>query len=255
MKWLALESSNLFVRQSYNRMWQYIEESYFDVVLGKKLRQYRKHRDVLVLHDHQPGNEPPLVFDGAFVVAPVSPDLKNYHEYFKHKILDLWMPLTTTSELVAMNSIEPQLEGSELQQRIATYGPIPRQVFAVSQKAFLDKLTGKINSFELGRNFLHMLSNAELPENKHGLSWWIVHVDATKDLQGVSKICWASEDIFNRVITRLSTPSFGDRRLCCHDSTSTTRVCVAPCCRIPKMGCTKDSHRNSSTVLSPQGTS
>jgi hypothetical protein len=29
---------------------------------------------VKVLHDHQPGAEPPLIFDGAFVVAPVSPD-------------------------------------------------------------------------------------------------------------------------------------------------------------------------------------
>eukprot|EP01126_Amoeba_proteus_P040074 TRINITY_DN4257_c0_g2_i2.p1 TRINITY_DN4257_c0_g2~~TRINITY_DN4257_c0_g2_i2.p1 ORF type:complete len:655 (-),score=68.64 TRINITY_DN4257_c0_g2_i2:2520-4343(-) len=265
LMWLALESSHLFVRKPYERLWDYIEESYYDrlkpdserqfrnervlirgnsgigktaslnyfliralqkgipvlfetrnaryffhgsiveresiVLNDRMLARYRDDRDVLILHDHLPSNEPPLVVSGGFVVAPVSPDPKNFHEFGKHNALSLWMPLPTVSELAVMNSIVPKLSETELQQRIATYGTIPRSVFANDQQSCLDKLTGKIMSFELGRNFLHMLSNAELPENKHGLSWWIVHVDATEDLRRVSTIRWASDEIFDRVIS------------------------------------------------------
>jgi len=93
----------------------------------------------------------------------------------------------------------------ELKRRIATYGLIPRSVFALDQEATMETLVGKINSFEFGKNLLHMLSNAELPENKHGLSWWVVNVDATKDLRDVAKITWASDEIFNQVIARIAT--------------------------------------------------
>jgi hypothetical protein len=207
LKWFSTESSHLFVRKPYERLWQHVlfetrAKRYFfngttveseSLLLNERaLARYRNDRHVLILHDHLPGNEPPLVFDGGFVVASVSPDPKNYHEFVKHDALSLWMPLPTTDELMAMNSIEPQLTESELPRRIATYGPIPRTVFASDQRACLARLIGKIMSFELGRNFLHMLSNAELPENKHGLSWWVVHVDATEDLRQVSTIRWAS---------------------------------------------------------------
>lgn len=263
-QWLALESPHLFVRKCYDRLWDYIHDSFLDRLKSDKDRKlgfervlirgnsgigktaslnyfliralqngirvlfedhsnrfffdgtrveseclfetglikYRNYRDVLVLHVHQPGSEPPLIFNGAFVVAPVSPDPKLYHQYSKHRVLNLWMPLTTADELVAMNSVEPKLEASELQRRIATYGPLPCPVFSVGQRAMLDKLTGMIYSFELGRKFLRMLSRVEL--HKPGFYWWIVHIDATEDLQGVSKIHWASEDIFNRVIARIS---------------------------------------------------
>lgn len=266
MAWLGLRSPHLFVRKPYERLWEYIEESYYErfkpyedrkshfgrvlirgnsgigktvalnyfliralqkeipvlfetrnaryffrgstvvrestVLNDRMLARYRDDRDVLILHDHLPGSEPPLIVDGGFVVAPVSPDIKNFHEFCKHDALKLWMPLPTVEELVAMNSIEPKIPQFELQKRITAYGTITRSVFSEDQQATMCELAGKIMSFEFGRNFLHMLSNAELPENKHGLSWWILHVDATEDLRRVSTIRWASDDIFDRVISR-----------------------------------------------------
>jgi len=122
--------------------------------------------------------------------------------------LSLWMPLPTLEELIAMNSVEPKIQLSELKKRISLYGPIPQLVFSWDQKGCKRKLSEKISSFDLGVHYLKMLSQAELPEEKHGLSWWIVHVDAEKDLQAPSKIHWASDEICKQVMAHYTTKKY-----------------------------------------------
>ena len=144
------------------------------VTHGTELEKMRRDRAVLLLHDHQARREPPLIFNGAFVVAPVSPDPINYKEFRKHNTLELWLPLPTRNELVAMNSIEPNLSLAELFRRISLYGVIPRTVFAPDQNTIKRRLDSKISSFEVGKHFLNMLNSAKLPESQHGLSWWMI---------------------------------------------------------------------------------
>jgi hypothetical protein len=142
----------------------------------------RADRSVLLLHDHQPRKEPPLADNGAFTVAPVSPDPINYKEFRKHDVMRLYMPLPTKSELCAMNSIEPNLTPTELIRRISLYGPIPRSIFRRDQEDTEKELATKINQFNVGPNLLSLLNAAELPEGQSGLSWWVVHVDGNENL-------------------------------------------------------------------------
>lgn len=68
------------------------------VFTGTEQEKMRDDRAVLLLHDHQARREPPLIFNGAFVVAPVSPDPINYKEFRKHTALELWfhfLPVTS----------------------------------------------------------------------------------------------------------------------------------------------------------------
>ena len=176
-----------------------------NVLIVQNLIRFRNDKSVLLLHDHQPHTEPPLIDEGAFTVAPVSPDPMNCKEYRKHYSMSLWMPLPTKSELIAMNSVEPQLESRDLEERVSLYGPIPRLVFAIDQRECQKMLSSKISSFDLGKHYLNMLNQAELPEDKHGLSWWIVHVDAESNLREPSKIRWATDTIFRRVMSHYTS--------------------------------------------------
>jgi hypothetical protein len=171
------------------------EESIFSV--NTELENIHCDRAVLLLHDHQACCEPPLIFNGAFI-APILPDPINYKEFQKHNILELWLPLSTQNELVAMNSIKPNLAFAKLFQRVSLYGEIPRTIFAPNQNTIKRRLDSKISSFKLGKHFLNMLNSAELPESQHGLSWWVVHVSSSSDLQSIHSIKWASDMIHER---------------------------------------------------------
>jgi hypothetical protein len=174
--------------------------AYEDVHLDVTLRKKRKDTRVLFLHDHQPFSEPPIIPGrGALTIAPVSPDPKHCHEFSKHMCRTRWVPLPTISEIAAMNSIGSQLPQSELQDRLELYGPIPRSIFDDEQEERRRRLESKISSFKLGQQFEEMLLKAELPEDKHGLSWWVVHVDAAENLKAPIAIDWASEPIRQKV--------------------------------------------------------
>jgi len=98
-------------------------------------------------------------------VAPVSPDPINYKEYRKHFAIHLWMPLPTRNELVAMNSVELRIDPTELEAQMSLFAPIPRLVFALDQEECRTTLESKISSFDLGKHYLKLLSQAELPED------------------------------------------------------------------------------------------
>jgi len=171
-------------------------------ILESGLRHHRSFPDVLFLVDHEIGKSPPCV--PAFTVAPVSPDPANYGEFKKNRVLRLWMPLTSREELVAMNSIEPMFDENKLEERLQEFGPIPRLVFADDDGLRGNRvdLSGKIKSFDFLRcQQSGMLLSGELPEDKGGLSWWILHV-TTRDLRAPSKISWATHGIMNKVLEK-----------------------------------------------------
>jgi hypothetical protein len=171
-----------------------------------KLERMRTDRSVLLLHDHQPRKEP-LTDNGAFTVAPVSSNPINYKEFRKHDVMRLYMLLPTKPELLAMNSIEPNLTPTELIRRISLYGPIPHSIFRRDQEDTEKELATKINQFNLGPNLLSLLNAAELPEGQSGLSWWVVHVNGNKNLRGVKSVSWATDEIRSRVLSRIAKQS------------------------------------------------
>eukprot|EP01124_Arcella_intermedia_P017428 TRINITY_DN24191_c0_g1_i1.p1 TRINITY_DN24191_c0_g1~~TRINITY_DN24191_c0_g1_i1.p1 ORF type:complete len:518 (-),score=59.45 TRINITY_DN24191_c0_g1_i1:93-1646(-) len=189
------------------RVKRYFFGSEFDSepIVESRLLRYYDDESVIVLHDHQPKTEPPIISSGAFLVAPVSPDPKNYHEFDKQDTLTLWMPLPTKNELAAMNSVEWRLDTKEFDNRVALYGPIPRLVFQIDQQKIQNKLKSKIRSFDFGKHYFTLLNEAQLPDDKHGLSWWVVHIDAAENLREASKISWASNEIFNQFMTHNAT--------------------------------------------------
>lgn len=164
-------------------------------------------RSVLVLHDHQPGHEPPQL-QGAFVVAALSPDQRNYNEFQKHLAKTIWLPLPSKSELIAMNSVEPHLDEATFESRFSEYGPIPRLLFSPHQKKVKRELTAKIADFEFGPAALSMLRTKELRDGGK-VSWWIFHVDATPDLSDVSEVRWVSDDIRKRVLQLTQASKIG----------------------------------------------
>ena len=111
-------------------------------------------------------------------------------------------PLTTMNEIIAMNSVDQRLPLSDLKNRIGIYGPIPRLVFSLNQARTMRTLQIKMGSFDVGPNFKRMIASGELPMEKNGLSWWVVHIDA--NLEEISRIHWASDYIFNCVMTRIA---------------------------------------------------
>eukprot|EP01124_Arcella_intermedia_P009693 TRINITY_DN1632_c0_g1_i9.p1 TRINITY_DN1632_c0_g1~~TRINITY_DN1632_c0_g1_i9.p1 ORF type:complete len:526 (-),score=14.96 TRINITY_DN1632_c0_g1_i9:400-1977(-) len=169
---------------------------------GTRLLYKSLDRRVLILHDHQPDSEPPTPKPAfgvpPLIVAPVSPDPKYFHEFSK-RCKTIWFPLSTESEIIAMNSITPKLGRVELERRLALYGPIPRSIFDSEQEARKKTLLAKIQEFDVGRRFESMINKGELPEEKDGLSWWVVHVNGRNDFSGVESVRWATESIRLRV--------------------------------------------------------
>jgi hypothetical protein len=174
----------------------------WELISDRDLRQPSGDRSVLLLVDHQQDRSP--VWRDAFTVAPVSPDPANYKEFKKNRCLRLWMPLTSKSELIAMNDVEPQLTDKVLLERLEQFGPIPRLVFEkeTNQEGISVDLEGKVKAFDFVKCCeSNMLCTGELPEEKDGLSWWILHV-TTENLKVPGKINWATPQIMHRVLER-----------------------------------------------------
>lgn len=152
------------------------------------LHHHRANPAVLFFVDHQQDRSPP--FCDAFTVAPVSPDPANYKEFKKNRCLRLWMPLTSREEILAMNTVEPRMGNDVILSRLDHFGPIPRLVFEKegNQEAIQADLAGKIDAFDFARfRRSNMLHTGERPEEKDGLSWWILHV-TTENVKVPSKM-------------------------------------------------------------------
>lgn len=262
MRWLTIDSGNLFVRSRYEDLWQVIDAKFciwkkppgketnrtqrilllgntgigktvalnyflvraleknyrvlfetrqmryyfhdgtmeWEKLSGTELDNLRYDSQVLFLVDHEIGKSPPCV--DAFTVAPVSPDPANYSEWDKNRVARCWMPLTTSREIIAMNSVEPRMSDANLAALLDQYGPIPRSIFRHDQPSAEGLLKSNIASFDYAEcRKRGVLVSGELPETKHGLSWWILHV-TTSDLRVPSKISWATQDIMNKVLGR-----------------------------------------------------
>jgi hypothetical protein len=177
---------------------------YEDIVLMEKgLIHHRRDANVLVLHDHQPNSEPPILTNGAFVIAPVSPDMRNSKEFRKGKCLQFWMPLPTRQELQSMNSIEPQLTSDVLKSRVDLFGEITRICLASTveeYEMYEIALTQRIQSFRF-KEVSQMIRARVIPTTQeHGLSWWIIHLDTNESLK-VPIIYWGSYQIFDQITT------------------------------------------------------
>ncbi len=96
------------------------------------LSNFRHDSTVFFLVDPQQKKPPPFV--EAFTVAAILPDEENYKEFAKNLCTLRWMPLPSAAEVVAMNSVDPQLPLEELQSRLEHYGPIPRRGFSRDQE-------------------------------------------------------------------------------------------------------------------------
>ena len=182
-----------------------------DVALvGTELRRKRNDINVICFHDHLPDTEPPQIDAGSFVVAPVSPNLKNFHEFQKHDCMDLFMPLPTAEDIRVMRAIlwdqyddkeiKPGKYVSEedVEKRLEIFGPIPRLIFRNFSRA-KHQLKSKITGFDVEKASRTMLMDAIIPQDKSGLSWWILNVDSS-DLEEPTSIDWASDHIRKRVL-------------------------------------------------------
>jgi|JI10StandDraft_1071094.scaffolds.fasta_scaffold72197_2 hypothetical protein len=199
----ALEKNYLVLFETRKMRYFFHDDTMeWEKLSGTELDNHRYDSSVLFLVDHEIGKSPPCVH--AFTVAPVSPDPANYGEFKKNRVLRLWMPLTSREEVVAMNTVEPKFDTQKLEERLQEFGPIPRLVFADDDgvRANQDDLAAKIVSFDFLRcQQSGMLRSGELPEDKGGLSWWILHV-STDDLKGPSKIVWATQGIMRKVLEK-----------------------------------------------------
>ena len=175
------------------------------VSLGKELERLRVDPSLLLFHDHLARIEPPLLDAGAFTVAAVSPDVINYKEYVKHKCMKIWLPLPSQEEIRGMKQvINPNMSDEELDERISKVGRNVRLIFGPNFQETLEELNRKIESFDVS-SFLksRMSYEAMLPSDKNGLSWWVVNVDASSDLQRPGNIFWASKYIEHEVLSSL----------------------------------------------------
>jgi hypothetical protein len=153
--------------------------------------------NVFFLVDHQDQRAPRYV--DAFTVAAMSPDPRVYKEFIKNRCVQFWVPLPSESEIIAMNSVEPQLPSDELQSRLATFGPILRSVFAVDQGACKAVMGSRISSFDYGRVArLRVLDAEVLPKEFPGLSWSVLHL--TTENYRATKVVWASRSVMQQVL-------------------------------------------------------
>eukprot|EP01097_Dermamoeba_algensis_P007890 TRINITY_DN5095_c0_g1_i5.p1 TRINITY_DN5095_c0_g1~~TRINITY_DN5095_c0_g1_i5.p1 ORF type:complete len:556 (-),score=82.98 TRINITY_DN5095_c0_g1_i5:1290-2957(-) len=169
---------------------------------GSTLRKLRNDPRVLLLHDHQQNQPPP--FCKAFTIAAMLPDSSNYSEYRKDTCSQLWMPLPSHHDLIAMNSVEPKLETQELLDRLDLFGPIPRYVFSDEPDVMRQLLESRISSFDYEKcRRLGMLTSGELPKSHDGLSWTVLHVSSeSEELQHPTKISWASDHVMVQVLEK-----------------------------------------------------
>jgi hypothetical protein len=176
---------------------------------NKYLKKHSRRKEVLLLHDHEPKKEPRFIeADHCFTVAPVSPDSDNYNEFIKHNCAQMFLPIPTKDEIIAMNSILQVTDMKLLLERIEKFGCITRRVFATDEDYHISLLTlqAKIQAFNLDVcSSAGMLALGTIPSSKEDfLSWWIFHINASVDLVSASSITWASEYVRKKVIEKYS---------------------------------------------------
>lgn len=187
---------------------RYFIDSHSDDVQYEKLNSStglvdkRDVRSVLLFHDHQPNTEPPILDTGAFTVAPVSPAEANMKEFVKHKCLELWMPIPTLQEIIAMKGvIAPDMKDIEFQRRLSIVGNLPRLVFNSNFPKVMEKLNSRIASFDVNSFITStMFSEGLIPRDRNGLSWWIVRVSGGENLDATLSMSWGSDYIRDRVL-------------------------------------------------------
>jgi hypothetical protein len=140
------------------------------------------------------------------------------------------MPLPTYQELEAMNSIEPQLSSEHLHNRIDLFGPITRVCLSTTigeYERYKKDLMSKLQSFRF-RELSPMLRAATLPTTQeYGLSWWIIHLDATESLDN-EIITWGSPEIFDRVTRITDSGSLAELEDFIADRLRTPSPLIAP---------------------------
>jgi hypothetical protein len=140
------------------------------------------------------------------------------------------MPLPTSQELEAMNSIEPQLSSEDLHARIDLFGPITRVCLSKTigeYERYKKDLMSKLQSFRF-KELSPMLRAATLPTTQeYGLSWWIIHLDATESLDN-EIITWGSLQIFDRVTRITDSESLAELEDFIADRLRTPSPLIAP---------------------------
>lgn len=178
-----------------------------DLHLGTTLKWLCDRHDVLFFHDHSRKQEPPIIDDGAFTVAAVSPDVTNFQEFQKHKCLTMWVPLPAYEELWQMvNAVASRLTYQDFLNRVQQYGRVIRQIVRGDQGYSFFLLEQRINQFDVEK-FVNssLVTEQVLPMDSMGLSWWIVHVDADPSLEKPGAVEWASPEIERKILMRAAT--------------------------------------------------
>jgi hypothetical protein len=204
-------SMNYFLHRALNAGYKVLFETrerrfYFhDGIVESELLEARVlssvHGDpaVFFLVDHQQSQPPPFV--EAFTVAAMSPDQRNFKEFIKNRCMPFFVPLPSAHEVIAMNSVWPQLSTKELQSRLERYGPIPRRVFSPLQSYHQTDLISKLKSFDyqVVLTMGLLTKGSFLPKQFEGLSWTVLHL-TTEDFQSVSAITWASRSVMQEAM-------------------------------------------------------
>jgi hypothetical protein len=178
------------------------------------LCRYYQMRGVILLHDHQRGKQPPQLTGGAFVVAPMSPDIDNHHDFSKQSCLELWMPLPTKDELWAMNSASSWPKSRErFDELCGKFGQRLRIVLgdnAAAQRAESAQASG-ILDFDLH----YFLSRGGLVDSiartklRLAQPWSVVQVDTTdENYSRATSLTFVTPDVEDRVLKRAITKDY-----------------------------------------------
>jgi hypothetical protein len=164
-----------------------VDDTEIELLTESRLQVHARRKDVLFLHDHQRGRQPPIIRGGAFVVAPMSPDITNYHDFGKDSCRELWMPLPTKDELWAMNlASTSQRPREQFEQLCDTYGLRLHIILGdedAIKRAGQAQVAG-LYAFDLhkflrtGGGIMETFRNTSNPE---GQPWSVVQVDASED--------------------------------------------------------------------------
>ena len=122
----ALQEGIPVVYETQSNRWYYPpgeDDALKEDLNGTALKKYQDDKDTLLLHDHQPGKEPPIVVNGGLIFAPVSPSSVNYNHFITFAFKVLWMPLPTPDEITAMN-VYFRLEPEELRRRVSMFNHV-----------------------------------------------------------------------------------------------------------------------------------
>ena len=178
-----------------------------ELLEGRVLSNVHGDPAVFFLVDHQQDQPPPFV--KSFTVAAMSPNQRNFKEFVKNRCKVYFVPLPTTCEVVAMNSVWPRLSATDLQARLERYGPIPRRLFGEQSWMQLD-LSGKINSSGFKEVLTQLLTHGNfLPTEFEGLSWTVLHL-TTEDYETVSAVTWASQCVMQQALAVYDRQKFGE---------------------------------------------